>query len=169
MAATARSRRSAPDRDQLADELADRLLDPRDDVQPIVLSHKIGRSGKWSVTVIWDRWSGLSMQDRTEIIYLANEKRQEPADIAIATGLAIDEAINLGYLPYQIQTARMRTDQVTLAELRKAMIAEGALPTSTGPQLRYVTEEAAVVAYRRLQTRLPGPYWMIVKEVFRDS
>jgi len=171
VAVTANQTQTIPDREELVIELAGYLFTPTEHGQPIILWNLIGQSDKRSLVVIWDRWFGLPFSERTKIIYEANEALREPVgvDIATATGLTVDEAIALGYLPYQIQTSPSGSDAVSHSKLRQAMIAEGAATTSTGLELRFATLEAAEAAYRRLQTQMPGPHWMLVKEVVRDS
>jgi len=171
MAVTADQPQTALDRDQLVAALVGHFSTPPEHGHPIILRDAIGRSGKWSVVVIWDQWFGLPLSERTKIIYEANDAVRETfgVDAATATGLTYNEAISLGYLPYQIQTTLIASDPVSSSDAREAMIAEGAVATSTGLELRFATEEAAKAAYRNLQTRVPGPYWMLAEEVIRES
>ena len=171
MAVTVDQSRTISGREQLVTDLAGYFSKAPEHGQPIILRKPIGRSGKWSVVVIWDRWFGLPLSERTEIIYEANDAVRDTfgVDAATATGLTFGEAASLGYLPYQIQTTLIASDPVSPSDLREAMIAEGAAATSTGLALRFATEEAAKAAYRNLQTRVPGPHWMLVEEVVRES
>ncbi|HEV3341237.1 MAG TPA: hypothetical protein VG125_12795 [Pirellulales bacterium] len=157
---------------RLADQLAEELKSGRESGQPIIYEHEFP-SGKLRVTVIWDEWDRLPLEERTEVILRAYEQaegRPFRERVALASGLTVPEAHAAGMLPVQIITALRRDDQVTVEECRQAMIAEGAstlLAGADNPQLRFATVEEAEAARKRLIERLPQsePVWVISQEV----
>ena len=155
----------------LVDRLADELQSERESGQPIV-SELAFSSGKLRVTVIWDHWGRMPLEDRTEIILQAYEKAEGidyRRNIALASGLTMPEACMAGMLPYHILTAIRNTDPVTVEQCREAMIAEGAstLIDPNGPQLRFGTMEEADRAVKRLVERLPDSkdVWIVAQDL----
>jgi hypothetical protein len=129
-------------------------------------------TGGIRVTVIWDDWDHLSLEDRTAVIlraYELAEGRGYRDRVALASGLTVPEAYAAGMLPFQIIPALRKGDAVTPEQCRQAMIAEEAstLLSADKPQLRFATEEEAEAARRRLAQRLPDsePVWVITQEV----
>jgi hypothetical protein len=155
----------------LADRLADELRQNRESGQPLIDEQEFP-TGKIRVTVIWDQWDRLALEDRTAVILRAYELA-EGADyrekVALASGLTMPEAYAAGMLPFEIIAALRRDDAVTAEQCRLAMIEEGAstLLSSDRPQLRFASEEEAEAARKRLAQRLPGSeqVWVITQEV----
>src|SRR6266536_4837638 len=138
----------------LAERLADELRSGREWGQPVIDEEEFP-TGKIRVTVIWDAWDRLPLEDRTAVIlraYDLAEGRGYRERIALASGLTVPEAYAAGMLPFQIIPALRRGDKVTPEECRQAMIDEGAstLLAPDKPQLRFATEEEAEAARRRL-------------------
>ncbi|HJT36221.1 MAG TPA: hypothetical protein VJ783_29640 [Pirellulales bacterium] len=156
----------------LVDQLAVELKNGRESGQPTIYEQEFP-TGKLRVTVVWDAWDHLPLEERTEIILRAYEQAEDRAfreRIALASGLMVSEAHAAGMLPVRIITALRHGDPVTIEQCRQAMIDEGAstLPAGAGdPQLRLATIEDAEAARRRLVKRLPGsdPVWVISQDV----
>jgi hypothetical protein len=155
----------------LAERLAAELRADRENGQPLIYEQTF-HTGKVRVTVIWDAWEGVSLQERSATILRAYEMA-EGADardrIALASGLTFPEAHAAGMLPYQIITALRKDDPVSSDEARQAMLEEGG-STLVSPEtvhLWFATEEEAEAARQRLVRRLPGsePIWVITREI----
>ena len=156
---------------ELAGRLADELRSDRESGQPVIDEQEFP-TGKLRVTVIWDEWDHLPLEDRTAVIlraYELAEGRGYRDRIALASGLTVPEAYAAGMLPFQIIPALRRGDPVTPEQCRQAMIDQGAslLFAADKPQLRFATEEEAEAAQRRLVQRLPSSdqVWVITQEV----
>jgi hypothetical protein len=157
----------------LAAQLADELRNSRESGQPMIEEQEFP-TGKLRVTVIWDVWDRLSLEDRTATVFRAYELAEGPQysqRIALASGLTVPEAHAAGMLPYQIIPALREGDPVTVDECRQAMIQEGAstLVEPENPQLRFPTDQEAEACRRRLVTHLPKsePVWHITRDVGR--
>ena len=160
-----------PARGDLAERLADELRSGRASGQPVIDEQEFP-TGKIRVTVIWDEWDRLPLEDRTAVILRAYELAEGRAyreRIALASGLTVPEAYGAGMLPFQIIPALRKGDPVTPEQCRQAMIEEGAstLLAADKPQLRFASEEEAEAARKRLVERLPNsdPVWVITQEV----
>jgi len=155
----------------LADQLAEELKSGRSSGQPIIYEQQFP-TGKLRVTVVWDAWERLSLEERTDVILRAYDQAEGKGfrdRIALASGLTVPEAHAAGMLPVQIITALRRSDTVTLEECRQAMLDEGA-STLFGPdhlQLRFATLEEAEAARQRLVKRLPESeqVWLVTQDV----
>ena len=159
-----------PIQGKLADRLAEEIRENRESGQPMI-DEQLFPSDKICVTVIWDEWDPLSLEDRTATILRAYEQaegRPYREKITLASGLTLPEAVGAGMLPYQVIPALRRGDPVTLEECRQAMIDEGAsLLSSDKPQLRFAMEDEAVAAIARLVRRLPksDQVWVVTQEI----
>ena len=137
-----------------------------------MILEKESPSGSMRVTVIWDAWDRMPLEDRTAVIlraYELAEGRDYCAKIALASGLTVPEAHAAGMLPYQIIPALRKGDPVTLEQCRQAMVEEGAskLLNPEALQLRFATDEEAEACRQRLIRRLPAsePIWIINREI----
>ena len=155
----------------LVEKLVQELKSNRQSGQPLIEEQEFPTK-KLRVNVIWDEWDRVPLEDRTATILRAYElaEGQEYRDrIALASGLTGLEAHAAGMLPYQVFAALRPGDPVTMDQVRKALIEEGAstLLGEDNPQLRFATEEEAEEARQRLAVRLPNsePVWVITKEV----
>lgn len=155
----------------LTRELADELKSGRQSGQPVIYEQTFSSSGKVRVTVIWDEWDHISLEDRTSIILQAYQSvlPDVRGRIALASGLTVPEASAAGMLPFRIITARRDGDPVTLEDCKKAMIRQGAstLISADSPQLRFATLKEAEAARDRLIKDLPesGPIWVISRDL----
>ncbi|MCY2995407.1 MAG: hypothetical protein NTY19_47215 [Planctomycetota bacterium] len=139
--------------------------------QPVI-DEQVFPTEKLRVTVIWDEWDRLPLEDRTAVIlrsYEIAEGRVYRENIALASGLTFPEAYATGMLPFQVFPALREGDPVTREQCRQAMIDEGAstLLDPDRPQLRFSTQEESDAAMRRLIERLPNSaqVWVTTREV----
>src|SRR6266540_408393 len=119
---------SRPARGALAERLADELRSNRASGQPLIDEQEFP-TGKIRVTVIWDEWDRLPLEDRTAVIlraYDLAEGRDYRERIALASGLTVPEAHAAGMLPFQVIPALRSADPVTAEQCRQALIDEGA-------------------------------------------
>lgn len=156
---------------ELAEELAAELKSNRDFGQPVIYEHAF-RTGKVRVTVLWDAWKDIPLQERSATILRAYEMAEGPESrdrIALASGLTVPEAHAAGMLPFQIIAAVRNGDPVTQDQVKQAMLDEGGslLFGWNRPQLRFATEEEAEAARQRLIQRFPGSeeVWIIDRDV----
>jgi hypothetical protein len=155
----------------LVDRLAHELRFNRDTGQPVIYEQEFP-TGNIRVTVIWDEWDHLTLEERTSVVLRAYESafgRTYRDRIALASGLTFPEAHASGMLPFQIISALRKGDPITLEECRQAMIDEGAstLLSADQPQLRFATQEEAEAARKRLSQRLLGsePVWVVSQDI----
>jgi len=160
-----------PVNDGLVQHLAEELRHSRASGQPLIDEQEFP-TGKIRVTVIWDEWDHLPLEDRTAVIlraYDLAEGNNYRDRIALASGLTVPEAYAAGMLPFQIITALRSSDAVSLEQCYQAMVEEGAstLWGVNRPQLRFATEEEAEAARRPLARRLPNSdkVWVIAQDV----
>jgi hypothetical protein len=156
---------------ELVEQLANELKNNRESGQPLIYEQEFP-SGKSRVTVLWDKWDRLPLENRTAVILRACELAEGAdarARIGLASGLTFPEAHAAGMLPYQVFPAVRKTDPVTPDACRQAMLEEGAstLFEPNTAQLRFATEEEAASCVARLSRRLPEsePVWVIIRDV----
>jgi hypothetical protein len=160
---------------ELAEQLAVELKSNRDRGQPMIYEQTF-RTGKVRVTVLWDAWHGIPLQERSATIlraYELAEGRESQERIALASGLTVPEAYAAGMLPYHIIAALRKGDSITVAQAQQALLDEGGsqLFNPRTVQLRFATEEEAEAARRRLIERFSGSdeVWMIEREMSADD
>ena len=153
---------------KLVDDLARRLTAPAGLNEPFILQDRIPQSKTRHAVVIWDRWDGMDRVERSKIILDAYKKSGilHNDSITVAMGLTQQEALQMGFLPYSIVTARRESEPVKLENMRTAMEKAGGVQVRTGAllQLRFPTLELAQEAYTLLAKKIPGPYWLIQQE-----
>jgi hypothetical protein len=155
----------------LAVKLAEELKRGRDYGQPLVYEQEFATK-KSRVTVIWDEWAGVSLEERSAII-LRGYELAEGADareqISLASGLTVPEATAAGMLPYQVIAGLRSTDPISPEDVQSAMLEQGAskLNEPDGLQLRFATREEAEACRQRLIEKLPAsaPIWIISRDV----
>jgi hypothetical protein len=159
----------------LAEKLADELRRSKECGQPLIYEQEF-RTGKASVTVVWDLWEGVPLRERTATIFRSYEiaEGDEARErVALASGWTVPEAHAAGMLPYEIIPALRRTDPVTPEQARQAFLEEGAsqLLDPQAPQLRFATQEEAQACRHRLVRRFPGTddAWIIHREVMTQD
>ncbi len=160
-----------PTSGDLTDRLVDELRENRVSGQPVI-DEQVFPTKKLRVTVIWDEWDRLPLEERTAVILRAYEIAEGRAyrdSIALASGLTFPEAYAAGMLPFQVFPALRASDPVTPEQCRQAMIEEGAstLLDADKPQLRFSRQDDADAAMRRLIERVPKSdhVWVITREV----
>lgn len=133
--------------------------------QPLIIEEEIPQTSTMHVMVIWERWAEVPNELRSRLILDAYEKVQPEAvpNITIALGATVSEGIELNLLPYQIVTTRRKDDPVSAKDLELAMRAEGAVVADGGLKLAFSNQQMAEEVFRRLEDRVPGPYWAIQK------
>jgi hypothetical protein len=158
-------------KNELAEKLATELKSDRDYGQPFIYEQEY-RTGRLRITVVWDKWDGMPLQERSATILRAYELAEGPAyrdRVALASGLTVPEAHAAGMLPYEIITALRKSDPLTEDQARQAMLEEGG--TQLGHwrkvQLRFATQEEAEACRLRLMRRFPGSddVWIINREI----
>jgi hypothetical protein len=156
----------------LAKRLAKELQGNSDFGQPLIYEQNF-ETGKARVTVIWDAWEGVPLQERTATIlrsYEMVEGAKAPERVALAIGLTFPEAHAAGMLSFQIIPAIRKGDPVSAEEATRAMLDMGGstLFKPDTVQLRFSTTEEAERAKRRLVEHFPGSddVWIIHREVF---
>jgi len=161
------------DRAELVDTLAAELKNTQTipSRQPLILEQELRQTKSIHVLVFWDRWGAIPREQRGSIIMDAYEKVEPDVinRILVAMGLTFEEAIEMNFLPYQIQTTISKEDPINPDDLKRALIEEGAVQTTRGLQLRLPTEPMAHAAYERLAKKFPGPYFAIAKTVARTD
>jgi len=156
---------------ELAEQLAAELKSEREFGQPVIYEHAF-RTGKVRVTVIWDAWQDVPLQERSATILRAYEMAEGPESrdrIALASGLTVPEAHAAGMLPFQLIAALRKGDPVTHDQVKQAMLDEGGslLFHRNRSQLYVATGEEAEAARQRLIQRFPGSedVWIIDRDV----
>jgi hypothetical protein len=159
----------------LAEKLTAELKADRDFGQSTVYEQKYS-TGKSRVTVIWDEWATVSLEDRSDIVLRAYELAEGTAareKIALATGLTISETIASGMLPYQIIPAVRKGDPVTREQAEQAFLEQGAsqLVNPKVLQLRFTTKEEAESCRQRLIQLFLGrdDVWIINREMMSQD
>lgn len=160
----------------LYETLAQELTAPKDFGVPIVDEETFPRTGLKGVTVIWNKWNGLSDSERTAVIleaYMQAFGKEEKDRVAFAVGLTVEDAIEAGNLPFTILPSLRRTDAVTPEKVREVMADLGAvLEAGDYPAvLRFSSREDAEACRRKLSQILPGSddIWTIAQEVQRPE
>src|SRR5690348_3797880 len=88
----------------LTERLANELNSGHESGQPIIYEQEY-RTGKIRVTVIWDEWSRMSLEERSAVILHAYEMAEGvefQGRIALASGLTVPEAVAAGLLTVEI-------------------------------------------------------------------
>jgi len=161
-----------PQYPDLVAELVSELREGSPYGQPMIHELRFPETNAVRTTIIWDKWAEIPDEDRVATILEAYEEA-EGADfrgrIALAMGLTVPEAHDVGLLPFQVVAARRDSDKVTSEQCRRAMVEVGA-STIAGPDrpmLRYATLAEAEEAVRRLVDILPqsDQIWVITQEV----
>src|SRR5260370_38440815 len=112
----------------LVARLVDELGSDRQSGQPMIEEQEFP-TGKLRVSVLWDEWDRVPLEDRTATILRAYEQaegREYRDRIALASGLTVPEAHPAGMLPYQVITALRKGRPVTMDQCRQALTHEGA-------------------------------------------
>lgn len=158
--------RRTANRESLVDELAAEWKGKNSLRGPMILVDEIGQTRSIHVVVIWDKWGSIPDQERSAIILDAYDKVPPPPGMTVtmAMGETRQEALSLGFLPYRVAPALRQTDPYTLDQLRKAMVAEGAVETAEGLELAFPSEDLANAAHARLNRKYKS-VWTVTRRV----
>jgi hypothetical protein len=154
-------------RHPLVGQLADRIRGPLSLDEPYIIQARVPQTHSRHAIVIWDAWKDADRDERNRIITDAFEDAGIRDAIRVAMGFTQQEALGMGYLPYQVVANWRKTDGASVFQAIKRAIenARGIhVRTGASVQLRYPSLEHAQEAYRDLSAAVPGPYWAIVKE-----
>lgn len=153
-------------RHPLVPQLADRIRGPLSLDEPYIIQDRVPQTRSRHAVVIWDAWDDMDRAERGRLITDAFEEAGIRDAIRVAMGITQQEALSMGYLPYQIAANWKKTDGAhVFASIKKAIKNTRGIHVRTGSsvQLRYPTLEHAQEAYRDLSDAVPGPYWTIIK------
>jgi hypothetical protein len=105
--------------------------------EPLVLENWIESEQALNVTVIWGRWNLVNAGNRTQLIVDAYKaaKPRDADQLNVVMGVTVDEAVQLGILPYEI----VADDTDDVERLR----GHGALETMNGPRLLFLDRTSA--------------------------
>ena len=159
--------KTIPARQPLVGTLVDRIRGPVSLQEPYIIQDHIPQTHSRHVVVIWDAWGGLNGTERSKIITDAFEDAGIHDAIRVALGITQQEALDMGYLPYQTVSNWKKSDGEQIRQaIKKAIEITPGIRVQTGSstQLRYPTLEHAQEAYRQLSEVVPGPYWAIIKQ-----
>jgi hypothetical protein len=156
----------------LLKELSDELRHGRDFGQPLIDEFVLPKTGALRVTVVWDKWAGVTDGERAEVILKAYEQAEGTEfvnNIALASGLTAPEAVELGLLPYRVSPALRKSDPFTVEQCRRVMIEQGAsIVADPGrPILAFMRLEDAEKCVARLINALPKSesIWTVAQTV----
>jgi hypothetical protein len=175
MATTPKRRVRKYDAREIAARLADsmRLISLKELQVPglWIITNGTPKLDKWSQIIIWDGWYGVPLRDRPEIAFdaLSQFSPSIRDETYVIVCLTPDEAISMGYFPYRVEPIKRGIDDRIRDRIEKALLDEGAIETSEGLQLRFMSLDEVQSAFVRLQIKVPGPYWTIVEEVSRSG
>ncbi len=161
--------------DELIEELARELVAEANAdqpvVQPFILEQTMRASNALHVAVVWEKWRLIHAGGRGSVIMKAYEiAAKDRVDlITIAMGVTTEEAIDLGLLPYGIETTVRKDGDVTVEQIRTWMKEEGAMATPSGLLLRLPNCELAKSAYDRLVRKSSPNHWALVQTDLPDG
>lgn len=155
-------------RQALLDQLKQELAGGQSPNGPVIFEIPLRQSDKKDVLVVWPAFRDLRSEDRTQLILDAYQQ-PEREQIAQALGVTYEEAMEQQLLPYAV-VPMTRAGEADPAELRRAMIREGAIVTPAGKvDLRFPTLAMAENAHRKLSESLPKGYWTLSQSVFMNG
>jgi hypothetical protein len=150
------------------EELAGELRSPKQRGQPMVLEEPL-LTGLIQVQVLWDKFQGMNDEDRIDLILSAFERAEGKSyrdKIVSAVGYTVPEADDFGLLPYKVWPADQNDKRARHEQYWQAMLDEGAFENDEDQlELCFRTPEEANEAKERLESRIPGSRWAILKEV----
>lgn len=161
---------AAREHEDLVELLADEIARGQN-AQPACIEEEYAVTHSRHIYVVWDRWSNLPDDERTDVIvraYAKAEGEEVAENIAVAIGVTGDEAVNMGLLPYVVSTppnAREEFPPQVQAALRQER--ENTILGPQAVELRYPTFPDASKAVARLKNAVPHQEWAIIREVSR--
>ncbi len=144
---------------------------------PVIFEVATGSTDFVEVIVVWDRWSDLSADVRTQLVSEAYRQvsSQVPDGVSLdhisaIIPVTVSQALDMGVLPYSVQCSVHRSSD-NFEQVRRLVKLEGAIETETGTELRLPTMQMAREARDRLQnaTRdmVPEAMWQISQQMGR--
>lgn len=166
---TTRSKTGKVPNSALVKELAKRLRQPSESPdKPLVVVNRIPQTKSVHILVIWSKWKGLAIPQRSRVIAeaFAAAFPDENSVVRLPMGLTPGEALTQGHLRYLIVPSVRPADHVTAKQLKDAMASAGGILMRIGDErrLRFATRDQAQEAYRRLLTKINKPIWTLAEE-----
>jgi hypothetical protein len=164
----------SPKHEKLVKKLVQEFAASSPNLQPLIVEEQVPATQSRHVHVIWDAWKDLSDEQRAAVIldaYKQVEGEEVVAQITIAEGVTVHEALALGLLPFKVVPTRKKGDKLPPETYEEAMAEElrHTLLGSRGKELRYARVEDAEAARTRLERGLPGSTWAVIQEVAFES
>lgn len=162
---------SIPDRDQIVKRLSHELSSPNPSAfaQPLVLVHTTRATKTARVTVVWDDWAEVPESLRADIILDAFRCAFPGGyeyEITVAIGVTFAEAVDAGFLPYEVVSVR-RTNTAPSVDLYREAAGKLEVPsnvTSDGRvRIHFAELDDAKAAVDELTHLLPGSEWAVVR------
>lgn len=151
---------------RLAQELTRETSPDEPIVQPLIFEQPL-RGDALHVIVAWERWRAIPASRRSSVIMKAYETAAADRvdKITIAMGVTTHEAIELNLLPYQIEPAIKKNDEISDEKVWRLMKNEGAVETAHGLILAFPDITSAKKAMDRLVAKSSPDYWSVVKSM----
>jgi hypothetical protein len=155
----------------LLNDLKAEWKNPREWGLPIIIEDRTPRTKSVRLYVIWDRWTELPRDIRSQIINEAFREIHKNTDerITLSLGYDVDEAVAVKMLPYKIVLLLKAEKEGNKDKCEKAMIKYGAWKRGEELELRFAELEDAEKIYELLKKEIPGDYWVITQEMFPDE
>jgi hypothetical protein len=162
---------------ELVDAVAKAIKDEGSEDGLVIFEVLSGSTNFAEIVVVWDRWSGIPADIRSKMVMEAyqhvsaqSSDALSPDQISTILPLTVDEAMEMGVLPYGVQCNVLQDDS-RYAELKTLLRKEGAIDTPDGTELRLPTLAMAKEARDRLQSATedwqPPVHWQISKQAGR--
>jgi len=155
------------DYQQLLQDLKKEWRNPKESGLPIIIQEITFTTKSVRLYVIWDRWLNLPRDIRTQMIEEAYREIHidSQSKITLIIGYDVEEAINVGLLPYKIECRLKSSEKETYEKCRQALLQFGAWQRRGQLELRFADEKNARKVYVDLQQQCQGPFWTFVIEV----
>ena len=160
--------------EELLEELKIKLINewknPKDSGLPIIIEDETPTTNAIRLSVIWDEWELIPRNVRTQMIMEAYQAAkgfvtgQHQPQITLAIGYDVDEAVNVGLLPYKIECLDKNEEVNRQEEVDKLLRELGAWDHGGELELRFTSREDVEKAYINLVKKMPDLRWAIVVE-----
>ena len=162
---------------ELVDAVAKAIKDEGPEDGLVIFEVLSGGTNFAEIIVVWDRWAGIPADIRSKMVVEAYQhvSAQSPEalsaeQISTVLPVTVDEAIEMGVLPYGVQCSLLQND-TRYTELKTLLRKEGAIETPDGIELRLPTLAMAREARDRLQSATqnwqPPVHWQVSKQAGR--
>jgi hypothetical protein len=155
------------DYNQLLNTLKNEWNNPKESGLPIIIEDQSLRTKSVRLYVIWDRFSEVPRDVRSQLIAEAYKDihRDASEQITLIIGYDVEEAVNVGLLPYKIECRLKSSEKETYEKCRQALLQFGAWQRRGQLELRFADEKNARKVYSNLQQQCQGPFWAFVIEI----